>query len=45
MKQLILIHHDPMHSDEAVSAIVEQARALFPNTMGATQGWDYTCGA
>ena len=39
VKQLVLIHHDPMHSDAVVSGIVEQARAVFPNTIGATEGW------
>jgi phosphoribosyl 1,2-cyclic phosphodiesterase len=37
--QLILFHHDPQHDDAAVACIVEQARAVFPNTMGATEGW------
>lgn len=39
VKQLILIHHEPTHGDDAVAGIVEQARKLFPNTIGATEGW------
>jgi phosphoribosyl 1,2-cyclic phosphodiesterase len=38
VKQLILFHHDPTHDDQAVSAIVESARARFPNTVGAREG-------
>lgn len=41
VKQLVLIHHDPMHDDDAVAAIVEQARQVFPNTSGATEGRVY----
>ena len=39
VKQLILFHHDPTHTDEAVSSIVDCARARFPNTVGAREGW------
>lgn len=39
VKQLILFHHDPNHDDSAVSAIVEDARAQFPNTLAACEGW------
>lgn len=39
VKQLILIHHDPMHADDAIARIVEQAQDLFPNTVGAAEGW------
>jgi ribonuclease BN (tRNA processing enzyme) len=39
VKQLILIHHDPMHADDAIARIVEQARDVFPNTVGAAEGW------
>lgn len=41
VKQLVLIHHDPMHADDAIRGIVEQARKVFPNTVGATEGWVY----
>lgn len=40
-KQLVLIHHDPMHADDVVAGIVEQARELFPNTVGAKEGSVY----
>ena len=42
VKQLILFHHDPNHDDDAVSAIVENARARFPNTIGGREGWECT---
>jgi phosphoribosyl 1,2-cyclic phosphodiesterase len=39
VKRLILFHHDPAHSDEVVSGIVEQTRSLFPSTEAAREGW------
>lgn len=42
VKQLILIHHDPIHDDAAIAGIVERAREVFPNTLGATEGWVHT---
>jgi len=39
VKRLILFHHDPTHSDEAVSGIAEKTRAMFPNTEAAREGW------
>jgi ribonuclease BN (tRNA processing enzyme) len=39
VKQLVLSHHDPNHDDQVVSAIVDCARARFPNTIGAREGW------
>ena len=44
-KQLVLIHHDPMHDDDMVTGIVEQAREQFANTVGAKEGWSVTLGA
>jgi len=38
VKQLILFHHDPGHDDDALHAIVQQARQHFPNTTAATEG-------
>ncbi len=35
---LALFHHDPGRSDAAVSAIVERARGLFPDTIAAREG-------
>lgn len=36
VQRLILTHHDPMHSDADIDALVEQAREVFANTCGAT---------
>ncbi len=38
VKQLVLFHHDPNHDDDTVSAIVENARAKFANTVAAREG-------
>ena len=40
--QLVLFHHDPLHADEAVAAIVTEAQAIFANTIGAAEGWHVT---
>jgi phosphoribosyl 1,2-cyclic phosphodiesterase len=37
-RQLMLFHHDPTHSDDVISGIVEQARSQFPNTGAAKEG-------
>jgi len=42
VKQLVLIHHDPTHADDVITGIVEQAREVFPNTIGAAEGWVHT---
>lgn len=39
VKQLVLFHHDPSHSDAKIDEIIEQARQLFPNTWAAKEGW------
>jgi phosphoribosyl 1,2-cyclic phosphodiesterase len=44
-KQLILIHHEPTHADEMVTSIIEKAKASFPNTIGAAEGWVHTFSA
>lgn len=36
--KLVLTSHDPSRSDDAIDAIVEQARAEFPNTEAAIEG-------
>lgn len=41
VKQLILFHHDPSRTDDQMDAIVEQARAEFPNTAAAREGMTY----
>ncbi|MFT6396887.1 MAG: phosphoribosyl 1,2-cyclic phosphodiesterase [Bradymonadia bacterium] len=33
--QLLLTHHDPVHTDEQIDAMVEEAQGLFANTLGA----------
>lgn len=38
-KQLILFHHEPEHGDEEITRIVDAARAVFENTLGAREGW------
>jgi phosphoribosyl 1,2-cyclic phosphodiesterase len=37
-KKLVLFHHDPNRSDDAVDAIVDQARAEFAETVAAQEG-------
>jgi len=38
VKQLVLFHHDPGHTDDDMQQIVEQAREHFPNTSLALEG-------
>ncbi|MBD3307414.1 MBL fold metallo-hydrolase [candidate division KSB3 bacterium] len=38
VKQLVLFHHDPDHSDAFLREIEKQARAEFPNTLLAVEG-------
>jgi phosphoribosyl 1,2-cyclic phosphodiesterase len=40
VKELILFHHDPDNSDEAVDQLLELARARFPNTRAAFEGME-----
>lgn len=37
-KTLVLTSHDPSRSDEEVDSIVEKAKRVFPNTLGAREG-------
>jgi ribonuclease BN (tRNA processing enzyme) len=37
-RKLVLFHHDPIQSDDAVSDKERRARALFPNTIAAREG-------
>ena len=37
-RKLFLFHHDPGHDDAFIERIVEQARAVFPNTHAAREG-------
>jgi phosphoribosyl 1,2-cyclic phosphodiesterase len=39
VKTLVLFHHDPSHSDEALHRIEADARREFPNTFMAKEGW------
>ncbi len=41
VKQLHLFHHDPIHDDAAIDAIVAQAQTLFPNTHAAQERQTY----
>jgi phosphoribosyl 1,2-cyclic phosphodiesterase len=45
VKQLILFHHDPMHSDAAIERIEGDARQLFENSLAAREGWsaEFAC--
>ncbi|MBI1788433.1 MAG: MBL fold metallo-hydrolase [Acidobacteria bacterium] len=36
-EQLILFHHDPWHNDQMVTAILDQARRRFENTLAAKE--------
>ena len=42
VKRLILFHHDPAHDDDAVSAIVEDARRQVDHAEAAREGWALT---
>jgi hypothetical protein len=38
VKQLVLFHHDPGHTDVDMQRIVEQAQREFPSTILAIEG-------
>jgi phosphoribosyl 1,2-cyclic phosphodiesterase len=38
VRRLMLFHHDPARTDDAVDALAEEARALFPATEPAREG-------
>lgn len=40
IKQLILFHHDPYHSDQVINEIEENAKIVFPNTTAAYEGME-----
>lgn len=42
VRQLVLSHHDPQRSDQAVTAILAEAVKLFENTIAAREGWTLT---
>lgn len=42
VKQLVLAHHDPSHSDAMLTAVLDQARRSFDNTHIAKEGWRIT---
>lgn len=37
-KQLVLFHHEPRYTDEAIALLEQEAQALFPNTLAAYEG-------
>ena len=39
VKQLVLFHHDPSHTDQIIRENVDRARCLFENTFAAQEGW------
>lgn len=38
VQQLIIFHHDPLHDDDFLDLVGEQARERFPNTLMAREG-------
>lgn len=45
VRNLVLFHHDPDSSDQAVDANLQQARGLFENTWAACEGMSISLGA
>lgn len=43
VKRLALFHHDPGHDDAQLAEILRSARAIFPNTVLATEGETVAC--
>ena len=39
VKQLVLFHHDPSHTDLMIRQNVDRARLRFENTIAAKEGW------
>lgn len=37
VKQLVLFHHEPNHSDDFIDQVVKEARKIFPNTIAASR--------
>jgi phosphoribosyl 1,2-cyclic phosphodiesterase len=38
VKQLVIFHHDPLHNDEFLDSVGEQASQMFPNACMAKEG-------
>jgi len=38
VKQLVIFHHDPLHNDNFLDRVAEEAQAQFPNTLIAREG-------
>ncbi|MGK7877956.1 MAG: MBL fold metallo-hydrolase [Xenococcaceae cyanobacterium] len=38
VKQLVIFHHDPLHNDDFLDRVAEQAALAFPNTVLAREG-------
>jgi phosphoribosyl 1,2-cyclic phosphodiesterase len=45
VRQLVLFHHDPRRSDDAVAALEARARAAFPGALAAREGTELRVGA
>ncbi len=43
--QLVLTSHDPARTDDEIDEIVRRSRAVFPNTIAATEGARITVGS
>ena len=41
-KRLALFHHDPSHDDDKLADMEAKAKELFPNTMVATEGVEFS---
>jgi ribonuclease BN (tRNA processing enzyme) len=42
VKQLVLFHHDPGHSDDTVEEIEAACQKLFPHSEAAREGLEFT---
>ncbi len=40
VRQLVLFHHDPDHDDPFIEGLVQKARRLFPDVVGAAEGME-----
>jgi phosphoribosyl 1,2-cyclic phosphodiesterase len=39
VKRLVIFHHDPLHNDDFLDHVGEEAAQQFPNTFMAREGW------
>jgi phosphoribosyl 1,2-cyclic phosphodiesterase len=39
VKKLVIFHHDPLHNDDFLDQVGEQAAEQFANTFMAREGW------